>query len=324
MTLSVAIKDLMRSLLNIHRQGAKRNIALFATPRGGSTWVMELLAAQPYMKFYDEPLNVRRQNVKRTGLFGGWDELMPESAEKKKVLDYLIALSRGRYGNMNPPPFRKNHRLYTNRIVYKIHAAKHLINDVRNFCNCDVVYLLRHPISNTLSRKVFPRLEYFLNSEYYMEGLLSREQAAEVRRIVATDDHMKKGIVSWCFENIDAHRSQDKDRWTVLTYEELIQRPIEVCHVLGGALELPSIERTIAGIEKASTNIELSDAKTRDIVAKESGEERVRYLVSRWRDVVSEATEAEYFSIVDVFGIDFYEIGRDCAVDKYLLCLPKS
>ena len=324
MSLSVTIKDSLRSLSNLHRQGTKPNIALFATPRGGSTWVMELLAAQHGMKFYDEPLNLRRENVARTELFRSWDELMPESPDKTKILDYISALGRGEYGILNPAPFQKNYRFFTNRIVYKIHAIEHMMNDVRDACNCWVVYLLRHPISNTLSRTVFPRLEYFLNSSYYMEGLLTSEQAKEVRRIAKTGSHMQRGIVSWCFENLHAFREKDRRFWTVLTYEELIERPVEVIRTVGKNLQFTDFERTTARVDKPSTNVKMSDEKTQEIIAQGCGENRKKYLVSRWRNRVSASEELGYFSIIDVFGIDYYELGNDQANEKYLLCRSEN
>lgn len=320
MSLRVNIKNSLRSMCNVHRQGMKPNIALFATPRGGSTWVMELLAAQAGMKFFDEPLNVRRDNVMKTGLFKGWTDLMPESKSQERILDYLVSLGSGEYGHMNAVPFQKNYRFFTNRVVYKLHAGEHLINEIRDYCNCSVVYLLRHPISNTLSRNVFPRLEYFLNSHYYMSELLTTEQATEVKRIVANGSRLQKGIVSWCFENLDAFQESDKTGWTLLTYEELIARPADVLRIVASDLQFDDIEKTIQRVESPSTNVKMSDEKTQEIIAQGHGEQRKQHLISRWRDTVSATEEESYLSIVDIFGIDYYALGRDQVSEEYLLC----
>jgi hypothetical protein len=52
---------LVKALTNVHRQGPLPNVFLFATPRSGSTWLMEIIASQPGFKYYDEPLNPRRE-----------------------------------------------------------------------------------------------------------------------------------------------------------------------------------------------------------------------------------------------------------------------
>ena len=319
MPLSVEIKDRIRSVCNVHRQGQKANIALFATPRGGSTWVMELLAAQPGMKFFDEPFNIRRENVMKTGLFNDWGDLMPETSDKKKILDFVSALGRGDIGHMNPSPFQKNYRFFTDRVVFKIHAIEHMINAVRDTCNCSIVYLVRHPISNTLSRRVFPRLQHFLSSEHYMRQGLSSAQTERIKQIAEHGTHIEKGVLSWCFENVDAFRERDRRGWTIVTYEELVQNPQGVCKVLGETLDLPDIGRSIAASKEPSSNVAMSDEKTQEVILEKAGEERVKHLISRWRQKVTESEERDLFSIVDLFGIDFYSVGRDLATHRYLL-----
>ena len=146
----------MRAASNIHVQGSEPNIFLFATARGGSTWVMEIIASQPGMKHYDEPLNVRRDNVAHTGLFPNWPSIMPETGDPERVIRYLNALATGEYRFMNPAPFRPHHRWFTHRIVFKIHELEHLIGRIALECHGQVVYLLRHPIPTTQSRRVLP------------------------------------------------------------------------------------------------------------------------------------------------------------------------
>ena len=145
-------KDIIRTYSNIHTQGTKKNILLNATPRGGSTWVMEIIASQPGMKFYDEPFNIRREIIKKTQLFAGWEDLQPEGCDPGKIISYLKALENNQYGYLNAAPFQKNHRWITNRIVFKVHELEHLITEIADQCNMQVLYLLRHPIPTSLSK----------------------------------------------------------------------------------------------------------------------------------------------------------------------------
>ena len=82
----------LRSISNIHRPGYKKDIFLFATARGGSTWMMEILASQPGIKFFDEPVNIRRPNVQRTGVFRDWLDLMPDGRRVEYILQFFLAL----------------------------------------------------------------------------------------------------------------------------------------------------------------------------------------------------------------------------------------
>ena len=60
-------------LSNIHVQGDLPNIFVFATPRSGSTFLLEFLHAQPEMKTYNEPLSVRKAAMRRV-LEGATDD----------------------------------------------------------------------------------------------------------------------------------------------------------------------------------------------------------------------------------------------------------
>ena len=182
---------------------------LFATPRSGSTWVMELLASQPGFKFYDEPFNPRRENVQKTGLFQGWGDFLPESGNDDLFISFLHDLTRNRRKVMNPPPFRRNHRLFTNRIVFKIHALEHMINRVKEELNGKILLLVRHPISTTQSRNVLPRLNYFINSTYYND-LLTDKQKTEIKKIDRSGNDYERGVLSWCYRNLVPLKHADR------------------------------------------------------------------------------------------------------------------
>jgi len=218
---STSIKYALKSLGNIHSQGPEKNIFLFATARGGSTWVMEIIASQPGMKYSDEPFNIRRDDVGRTGLFPDWESVMPDTGDPERIVGYLNALAHGRYRYMNPRPFRRNHRLLTDRIVFKIHELEHLVGFIAERWHGSILYLLRHPIPTTLSRRVFPRLDLFLRSDYYAGLLGDGAGLEEIRALGARGTHLQRGTVSWCYENLIPLRFCDFDA-LVVTYEELV------------------------------------------------------------------------------------------------------
>ena len=169
-------KYVVRTFANKHRQGRMKNIFLFATARGGSTWLMEILASQPGMKDHDEPFNIRRANVARAGAFTTWASVMPDTGDPDRIVDYLNDIASGRYAFMNPAPFRPHYRFFTDRIVFKIHELEHMMGTVAERCNGQIVYLLRHPIPTSQSRYQFPRLELFLSSDYYLGSSATPER----------------------------------------------------------------------------------------------------------------------------------------------------
>jgi hypothetical protein len=318
MNVQAELKYLLKSVSNIHRQGLKKNIFLFATPRGGSTWVMEVIASQPGMKYYDEPFNIRRDNVQRIGMFRDWGELMPEGGQSDRIIGCLTMLEQNRFRFMNPPPFRKNHRLLTSRIIFKIHELEHLINEIKARCDGLVLYLLRHPIATTISRHTFPRLPAFVGSAYYRDQFLTAGQLLEIERIVEHGSALERGIVSWCYENLVPLKQADSGDWLFLTYEELLLNAPKTCALLASRLALEDPARMLAAVREPAANIAMSTKQTQDILLSEQGMQRARHLVKKWKTQVSDEDEHRCFDILELFGLDTYAFGRYVSNDRYL------
>ena len=313
-----SLKDAARTVANIHIRGSLPDIAVFATPRGGSTWFMELLATQPWVKFYDEPFNIRRRNVKKTGLFSDWADIMPDTANRKQLTDYLEDLRTGKYGFMNPAPFRRNYRPFTRRIVFKLHAIEFMAEELRRRGYL-VVCLLRHPIPTTLSRTVYPRLDYFLRSRYYAEKYFDPDTHRKIVDRAERGSKLERGVISWCFENIDLLAGQGSSRFLCVTYEELVCNAAAVTRKLGTDLALPNVGVMEEYSSRPSVNIALSGETTNQAIFAREELNRQRYLIMRWKKRVSEMEEQDAMSVLQDFGIDAYNTNSCFPADRYLL-----
>jgi hypothetical protein len=304
--LSRRLRLLVKSCANVHRRGTRPDVFLFATPRSGSTWLMEIIASQPGFKYYDEPLNPRRENVQYGGLFPDFAALMPDAGQDGRIITYLKELQAGRHGYMNPAPFRRNHRYFTERIVFKIHEVEHLMDRAARECGARLIYLLRHPIANSISRTVQPRLEHFLRSAYHAALLGDSGQAAEIQRLAQAGTPLQRAVVSWCFENLETLRHPDPAR-LVVTYEELVLNPIKACDLLMRRLELDDRAAMLASFERPAINIRMSHAETLAAMASaDAGEKRIR-LVTKWRKRIEPAQVAATREVLVAFGIDAYD-----------------
>lgn len=313
------ITSTIKALSNIHIQGKSKNIVILSTPRSGSTWVMELIASQPGFKFYDEPLNVRRANVARAGYFQSWDDLMPDSGNDDRIIDYLRRLQDNRLGVMNPPPFRRNYRPLTRRIVFKIHELEHLMGRIRESLDVHMLYLLRHPIATTVSRNELPRVQAFFKSTFF-KNLLSAGQLQEIEAILARGSRFEQGILSWCYQNLVPLNHTDRSEWLTITYEELVLNPACAWKIACERLELTDLQRILKQVEVPATNIVLSGTDTIRIMEGSEGNARSRKLITKWKDKVGDAEEARAFQILSLFNIDAYAPGRYLAAGKYLHC----
>jgi hypothetical protein len=311
-----AIRFAICASTNFHRQGKNPNIFLFATARGGSTWVMEILASQAGMKYYDEPFNIRRQNVARTGLFPDWASLMPDTGDTERIVSYLNRLASGGYRYMNPLPLRRNHRWLTNRIVFKIHELEHLIGTIARRCSGTIVYLLRHPVPTTLSRRTFPRLDLFLGSRYYQD-LIGSHRLGAIQAIGRTGSHFQRGIISWCYENLVPLRFPDFAGLFV-TYEELVLNPERACDLFLERLQLTDRAAMRRAFSQAAANINMSSAQTQTLLADSDERRRRLRLVTKWQDSIAPREQAQAAEILDLFGLCIYAAAGPLATRQYL------
>lgn len=307
------MRNVLKRVSNIHRPTAESDIFLFATPRGGSTWFMEMIWSQPGFKYCSEPFNVRVPEVCRALGLDSFASLYGSEFEAK-CADYVRAIRSNRCGFLNPNPLRKHHRFITNRMVFKvIHAGMDRIGWFEKQFNAKILHVVRHPIAVSLSREVFPLLEEFQKCP--LREQFTEEQCRLADRISEGGGHLEKGVVAWCLHNAIPLR-ECRASWAVLSYEQGVLEPEKVIQYLCDKLSLPDPERMLRQSSKASAVLKKSSAERQELLKDKSGRER---LISSWRQKVSQDTEAELFELVREFGVTVYAQGEDCPSDEVWL-----
>lgn len=295
------ILQALRPYTNWHRPNGKPNAFIFSMPRSGSTWLQELIWTQPGFKYCNEPLNLKGTFLQEKSGVNGFEELYSPSS-REKVVRYLQQFNTGKHHFLDPSPLRKNYRPVTNRIVFKIiHGGEIFINAIAEACNGKVVFLIRHPIAVSLSRKVLPRLNV-LCSEQILEHFSSSQQKL-AQEIQANGTFLEKGVLSWCIQNQLA-LWQRKSDWLVITYEQLTVEPTPVINALVKHLELPYPERIWRQLNIPSAVKVQSEEKAVEMMAGE--QEQRRFLIERWKEKVSPKEANHLMQIVADFELDVY------------------
>lgn len=311
------LANAVKTAANLHRPGSAPDIFLFATPRGGSTWTMEIIASQPGFKFYDEPLSPRRENVALSGVVPSWGALMPDTGNSARIIAFLRELQDGKHGYMNPPPFRRNHRYFTNRIVFKIHEIEHLMADVERKCGGQIVYLLRHPIATSISRELLPRLDLFLKCSHHARLLDDPGAHDRISALAAEGTHYQRAVISWCYENLVALR-QPGATWLYVTYEELVLNPERSSKLLMQRLQLTDRTAMLQAFDQPATNIQLSHEHTLAALRTADARRRRHRLVTKWMDQVSEEQRRQSAEVLDLFKIDVYRVDSPIADQRFI------
>lgn len=306
---------------NLHRPRGG-DVFLFSTPRGGSTWLSELILTQPGFKPSDEPFNLRDRPVAhelaRHGIHE-WRDLY-SNAKLGAMESYVASIVSGRCGVTNPFFYRNHFRIVTHRICFKIlHAGENRIPWFRRRFGGGVILLLRHPAPVSLSRKVLPRLEAFLDSDF--REVLTERQIAFAERVTRSGSALEKAVLDWCLQTAPALAAAEPE-WIVATYEQLVLDPAPLVAILAERFALPRPDAMRKRLHVPSASTHQSDRTTQTVLTDNQDRQSRRWLVDKWRERVDLAELAKAMEALEAFGIDAYRPDRTIPADRYWLTKP--
>ena len=310
-------KSQLKRLLATHRP-SHPPIFLVATPRGGSTWLAELIWSQPSMRFVNEPFNIRRHEVASGLGIVRWSELYSRDVERR-FDPYLDAVIAGKNRSSDVLPLKQwrriGWRLRTDRTLLKIiHAGSNLIPWMCTRFGGRAVLMLRHPLATAVSRKVFPFLGEVQDSHLF--DSLSAEQREVCEETLRSSNAIEKGVLAWCLFMAPALRNNSQDV-LVVTYEQLVVDPEPVLEALGTHLDLPDLARMREALMVPSLSSFLCDEVSIDALNERKISDRAQVLLSKWRRFVSADEEVRVMSVLKAFGLSAYKAG-DLLPDKAL------
>ena len=310
MSLKEKAARFVKKSFNVHKPGKKGDVFVFAMPRGGSTWLMELISTQPQFKYINEPFNLRSHYQSTYFGFTDWKKLYQDE-NLDKVLKYIKGISSGKLTFHNPLPFRDFYRPYTTRSVFKIiHSCEDKVDNILENPKNHAIVLLRHPIAVAISRKALPRLESFIDSDF--ANKFTSAQIDYAKAIVENGNHLEKAMVSWCFQNALLLKSRAENK-SIVTYEQLVKEPDVVLDYLNGRLKFERMDKIVDQLNVPSRSSKKSKASTTKAI---SGKKDPDYILSKWRKDINPETEASLMKILEMFGIDAYK-KESLVSDKY-------
>lgn len=303
-------KELLWYLTCTHEQGPEPNILLFATRRGGSTFVMELIAANKGVRSIDQPFEMSSK-------FSSAAQIAEMPLFEDGQLTSLDERSASRLGSLterifagdvviNAPTrvWRRDVELRSNRLVLKVLDAKPLIGWFADSVPCDIVYLTRHPIPLSISciRNDWTlTAAAYLRDERFVEANLTDNALALAHDTMSSGTELQRFIVNWALENVAPMRLlPDRADWLHVRYEDCITDPAGVLDTVAARLRLTDRSRMLATLRRPSVSSGRSTKSTRGLI--EKGDAAAA--VTRWRRDVDGDTEAWCDRLLETFGID--------------------
>lgn len=311
-------KELVKEALwsaTSHRPGDKPDICLYATRRGGSTWVMDLIAATQGVRYIDQPFGMRsasQRHLEHLPLVerGQFIHLAPD--EKAQIERFLAGLFSGEIV-VNAPweLWRPRYQRVTDRVLLKIVDAKGLMDWIEARFRVQTVYLTRHPIPTALSilRNGWDlTAQAYLHCEPFVEQHLDARQEAKAWDLLRSGTSLQQHVLNWGLENLLPLRVlPDRPHWLHLTYEDCVLHPETVIQALADHLDLENAERMRkrVGTPSRSTKRAIST-----YAAEQAGMERL----ARWQRHVDETARTQVQEVLSLLEIDLYETSESLPV----------
>ncbi|WP_170863850.1 sulfotransferase domain-containing protein [Reichenbachiella agariperforans] len=272
----------------------EQSILVFSDPRGGSTWLAELIHHLDQSIIYWEPLHPKHNSTIREIGFG-WRQHIPKNAvwpQAKSAFDQILKLAP--LNEWTSMRFSAIDYVKCQTPIIKFCRGNHLIHWLcqQYTFKYKPVVLLRHPFAvaasqlkqggwdHAFSEFIIPQTKYndiYLANQDFLKNLSTKEES-----LVAT----------WCITNKDL--LAPNSNWHTIYYESLITNPKE--HIeslfLDWGMELPiSIHQSF---NKAS-------ATSVDLVENDSSKQ-----LNKWQFYFDEGSLDNMQKVLDHFGINIY------------------
>lgn len=216
-------------------------LLIFSDPRGGSTWITELLKTINNTAIIWEPLNISEvESVQKLGF--GWRQYIPEDVnwiDAKKMFDQILSgriLNEWTLLKTTTQEFFKAEKL-----IVKICRGNMLLPWLVNQYSFKYkpIYLVRHPFAvvcsqlrqggwnSTFSRFQIPKIPY--NEVYrehykFMSSLETKEELL---------------TAMWCLTNKIPLESKVKLKYLTIHYEDLVQSPQQTVKTIFSSWAMP-------------------------------------------------------------------------------------
>ena len=276
----------------------KENLLIFSSPRGGSTWVAELIYSIPNTVILWEPLFQKGIGpFKELGF--SWHQFIPEHEHWHEAEGAFKDLFRGKI--LNP------HTCYITPVWKFATADKMIIKFclgntllpwlVRRFeFHYDPVYIVRHPFSvvaSQLKHGAWDHISQVRIPECRYNKLYT-DHSAFISKIKTKEEAL---ITTWCLTNSVPLRSRHNNKkWITVFYENLLREPkSEIDRIFNRwGIDLPP------GIIEKARQPSRSD---KNLELKENAEMQL----SKWKTYFNKDKILKMSAVLKYFNIEQYD-----------------
>lgn len=301
----IASKRLFREKADLLRRKpfrAEEALVITGDPRGGTTWLMEVLSAWPGTAINWEPLH-HLHGVVPEALRWGKRPFIPEhdrDAERLRVMRELLTAQRSTEWTLRY--CSKEQAQGAERILTKFVRANLLLPWMTSTIDFErkPILLLRHPVPTVLSHlKAFPDPSHSAPTIRIPDQIFTERYVEHEPYLNGLQPGLERMLAMWCVNNLSTlrHPRHGID-WIVVHYEDLLLDPAPSLERIAAAWGLPAAP----WIEHARRDRSSATDFTRDRLSEPSAQ------AAKWMQRIDAAQAARLQGILDHFGIGAYRL----------------
>jgi len=293
----------------------KNTILLIGTPRSGTTWLMEIFRTLPDYVSLFEPVNpIFFPESYSVGFKSR--KYIPENhnwPEGKKFLQNAFSgknYTRVPLYQLNPEMIMN--RILGNKLIVKAIGLNRILPWIsQNFELRKIIFIIRHPCAVISSQLKTGYCGYHLNHPPYSDIFPTKdnilEEMSELPMINQNQIECLKKIKTkeeilaaiWCIDNYVPLSSKKPHQWDFVVYEKLITDGEKSIRQLFYNLGEKSIPKSAIKMLNMPSMLAPRDELK---VVKDSNKQ-----LSKWKKTLTKDQIDRILSIVNDFGLDFYD-----------------
>jgi len=308
---------------------SRNTIALFCNPRGGSTWLSDLISLFGNSASANEP--EFRGPIKTDGVMphqvkkgvDGFEELnfwyyqpIPENDEWPEAVDFMTRLL-----NREIMPLSVWFQNDIEKIpdaelfIYKFCYANLFLPWFCDHFDVSKVLLLRHPCSVVTSQLAHGNWEEYVKAEtmpFLIPDCRNKEFFMQYEDVIKSVKYPEENLAAmWALTMVNTVMHPYNDiKWVTVSYESLVINPEKqlnrIADRLGFDLELDKNSKSVFRKPSFTTN-----EFTKDDISTNSQ-------LTRWKSMLTPVQISRILNIIKEFGIDFYDEGIEPDYSKIL------
>lgn len=250
--------NLLSTIGNSRKIYPEDQILLFSDPRGGSTWLSQIINTIPKTALIWEPLHLSHVKQLKDLKFG-WRQFIPDDIDWPEAKSFFSQALSGKIINTWTLSYTSlKDYLSARTFIIKICRGNMLLPWLTKQFNFRYtpIYMVRHPFGvvnsqlqhggweQTLSKYKVPETPFndiFIQHKDYLESLTSREEIF---------------TAIWCISNqVPLNHKNNNKKWITIHYENLLLYPEQEINRIFDIWRLPIPEGIVGSSRKKSKTV---------------------------------------------------------------------